>query len=428
MTTDLRDLLELASDDVPEADLAEGAWRAARAEQRAVRRRVLLGAGAAAAAAAVTTVVLREAGEAGPPAGSPSASPAPSPTRLRTADVGGVTVHLAPPPGDESALPAYADAAVVGLGARIGFTDAMQLPGLGPETGRPANSASVRAVLLARLPERGLLMPVLHVPRADGDRYLACPEVRLHPADPTETGQGMVLHPRAIRDDRLAVVFPQPSAVVVLDARTGVGRRIPVGDPGIRSAGWAKDGRTVVVHGAQADWLVDTETLAVTRAGDAVGAGWVDLVTTGEGSALRTFSAAGTLTGVRPLRGPVVEVDGPTVSNTEAWGAAHAYLGQTYAGAIGRSQGLLAVQGDLRPIPRLLAATRGPDVPKGCYRPLAFGPRDVVVLESRSFPGGADRPTLRLLAWDVIEGGLSFVGEVGPVLPSVGGFTGAYAL
>ena len=143
---------------------------------------------------------------------------------------------------------------------------------------------------------------------------------------------------------------------------------------------------------------------------------------------LRSFSAAGAYTGGRELRGPVIEVDGPTVSNTEAWASAHAYLGQTYAGAVGRSQGLLAVQGDLRPTPRILAATRSPAVPKGCYRPLAFGPQDVVILESRSFAGLSERPTLRLLAWDVIGGRLSHVGEVGPVSANAGGFTGAYAL
>lgn len=426
MTTDLRDLLELASDDVPEVDLAEGAWRTARAEQRAVRRRVLLGAGAAAAAAAVTTVAVRGAGDEGRPAGSPS--PTPSPTRLRTADVGGVLVHLAPPPGEETAQPPYRDAAAVGLASRIGFTDAMRLPKLGPDTGSPPNTASVRAVFLSWAPDGRRLMPVLYLPRARGEQYLACPGVLLDQADFTMTGQGMVLDPRAIRDDRLAIVFPQPGGVLVLDARTGTGERIAVPDPGLHRVGWAKDNRTVVAHGGEQSWLVDTGSRRVTRAADVVHAGWVDLETTGSSSELRTFSAAGALTGTRALRGPAIEVDGATVSNTEAWAAAHAYLGQTYAGAIGRSQGLLAVQGDLRPTPRLLAATRGPDVPKGAYRSLAFGPRDVVVLESRSFPGGADRPTLRLLAWDVIGEGLAYVGEVGPVQGSAGGFTGAYAL
>lgn len=425
MTTDLRDLLELASDDVPERDLAPDAWAAAAAERRTVRRRALIGAGAAAAAAAVTTVVVRGGGDAGREAGRPT----PSPTRLRTADVGGVTVDLAPEPGEETALVPYRDAATLGLGSTIGFDDALRLPKLGPEAGRTGNTASVRAVLLAWSPGAEGLLPVLHLPRAEGGlEYLACSGVQLVRADPTQTGQGIVLHPRAVRDDRLAVVLPQPGEVVVLDARDGTSLRIPVPDSTIHLAGWAKDNRTVVARGTDRTWLVDTVERTTTPALVPAGAGWVDLVTVDGVTELRTFSAAGVSTGTRSLRGPVIEVDGETVGNTEAWASAHASLGQTYVGAVGRTQGLVAVQADLRPTPRVLAATRSPAVPKGCYRPLAWGPQDVVVLESRSFAGLTSRPTLRLLAWDVIGGGLSYVGEVGPVAATAGGFTGSYAL
>ncbi len=424
MTTDLRDLLELASDDVPEVDLAPGAWESAAAGRRTVRRRVLLGAGAAAATAAVATVVVRDR-----PGPSEAARPTPSPSRLRTADVGGVTVDLAPEPGEESALPPYREAANLGLSSLIGFDDALRLPKLGPETGNPENAASVRAVLMAWNPGAEGLIAVLHLPRAEpGLRYLPCIGVPLVRADPTQTGQGMVLHPRTVRGDRLAVVLPQPGEVVVIDARTGTADRIPVPDETLHLTGWAKDDRTVVAEGTERSWLVDTVERTVVQARTPVGAGWVDLVTLDGVTDLRSFSAAGAFTGGRELRGPVLEVDGPTVSNTEAWASAHAYLGQTYSGAIGRSQGLLAVQGDLRPTPRILAATRSPAVPKGCYRALAFGPQDVVVLESRSFAGLSEQPTLRLLAWDVIGGRLSHVGEVGPVSANTGGFTGAYAL
>ncbi|WP_377643244.1 hypothetical protein [Oryzobacter terrae] len=424
MTTDLRDLLELASDDVPEVDLAPGAWEAAATGRRTVRRRVLLGAGAAAATAAVATVVVRDR-----PKASEAARPTPSATRLRTADVGGVSVHLAPEPGDESALPPYREAANLGLTSLLGFDDALRLPKLGPETGTPDNAASVRAVLMAWNPGAEGLMAVLHLPRAAADRrYLTCIGVPLVRADPTRTGQGMVLHPRTVRDDRLAVVLPQPGEVVVLDARTGTADRIPVPDETLHLTGWAKDGRTVVAQGTERAWLVDTVDRSVTPARAPVGAGWVHLVTVDGVTELTSFTAGGVRTGRLELRGPVVEVDGPTVSNTEAWASAHAYLGQTYVGAVGRSQGLLAVQGDLRPTPRILAATRSPAVPKGCYRPLAFGPQDVLVLESRSFAGLSERPTLRLLAWDVIGGSLAHVGEVGPVSTNAGGFTGAYAL
>ena len=57
MTTDLRDLLELASDDLPEADLAMEAWTEARRQRRAVVRRTVLAAGAVALTGAVVAAV-----------------------------------------------------------------------------------------------------------------------------------------------------------------------------------------------------------------------------------------------------------------------------------------------------------------------------------------------------------------------------------
>ena len=427
MSTDLRDLLELASDDLPEVDLAQEAWDTARAERRVVRRRVLLGAGAVAAAAALATVVVRE--RSGAPT-DPAEDLSGVPDRLPTALVGGVTVHLAPEPGGETVLPRYADADALALPDRLGFEDASTLAAFGPGAAVTSNDTSVRAVLLAWTPRADALVPVLYTPlRSDGRLYLRCADVPLLRADPTQTGQGVVLDPRAIRVDRRAVVFPQPGELVVLDARDGTARRITVDDPTLHRAAWARDARTVVATGDRQSWLVDTVDGVVTPAGGPVEPGWVDLVTTDDGvTSLRTFAGSGRLTGSRPLRGPVLEVSGATVSNTEGWGCAHASLGPTFVGATSRSQGLVAVQGDLRPTPRVLAAVRTPAVPTGAYRPVMWGPRDVVVLESRSFAGLSESPTLRLLAWDVIGGVLSRVGEVGPVRPTGDGFTGSYAL
>lgn len=425
MSTDLRDLLELASDDLPEVDLAQEAWDAARAERRAVRRRVLLGAGAVAAAGALVTVVVRDRSTTDPADDLPVL-----PDRLPTALVGGVTVQLAPEPGGETVLPRYGDADALALPERLGFEDAADLAGFGPGAALTSNDSSVRAVLLAWTPGADGMLPVLYTPlRSDGTEYLRCVEVPLVRADPTGSGQGLVLDPRAIRVDRRAVVFPQPGEVVVLDARDGTADRIAVDDPTLHRASWARDARTVVATGTQQSWLVDTVDGVVTPAAGPVEAGWVDLVTNDDGvTALRTFAGSGRLTGSRPLRGPVLEVSGATVSNTEGWGSAHASLGPTFVGATARSQGLIAVQGDLRPTPRVLAAARTPGVPKGAYRPLMWGPRDVVVLESRSYQGLSASPTLRLLAWDAIGGSLFRVGEVGPVRPTGDGFTGAYAL
>ena len=392
-----------------------------------MRRRALLGAGAAAAAGALVTVVVRDRAPDGPGPADDTAVP---PDRLPTAVVGGVTVHLAPEPGGETVLPRYVDADALALPERIGFEDAGALAGFGPGAVLTSNDASVRAVLLAWTPGADGMLPVLHTPlRSDGTEYLRCVEVPLVRADPTGSGQGLVLDPRAIRVDRRAVVFPQPGEVVVLDARDGTADRIPVDDPTLHRAAWARDARTVVATGADRSWLVDTVDGVVTPAGGPVEAGWVGVVTTDDGvTSLRTFAGSGRLTGSRPLRGPVLEVSGATVSNTEGWGVAHASLGPTFVGAVSRSQGLIAVQSDLRPTPRVLATARVPGVPRGAYRPLVWGPRDVVVLESRSYQGLSESPTLRLLAWDVIGGSLSRVGEVGPVRAAGNGFTGAHAL
>ncbi len=423
MTTDLRELLELASDDVPEVDLAQRAWDTAATRRRTARRRLVLAAGAAAVVTAGVVVVRTRTSEPATPVTTSSA------VRLPSAVVGGVTVDLAPSPGEEVDLTRYVEADTLALGPVIGFDDAFRLPKLGPTTGRTTNDASVRAVLLAWSAHAAGLLPVLHTPKGpSGLEYLACPSVPLVRADPTETGQGLVLDPRSIRVDRRAVVLPQPGEVVVLDARDGTARRISVPDETLHRAGWARDARTIVARGLQRSWLVDTRLGVVRAAEGPVESGWVELATEGTTTSARMFSGSGELTGRTPLLGPVIKVDGPSVSNTDGWAGAHAYLGQTYVGAISRSQGLVAVQGDVRPTPRVLAARREPGVPKGAYRPLLWGPQDVLLLESRSFPGVSERPTLRLLAWDVVAGALWRIGEVGPVNPTEGGFTGAYAL
>ncbi|HET6967070.1 MAG TPA: hypothetical protein VFI44_02280, partial [Ornithinibacter sp.] len=166
MSTDLRDLLELASDDLPEVDLAEEAWDTARAERRAVRRRVVLGAGAVAVAGALVTVVVRDRDGA---ATDPADDLPVVPDRLPTALVGGVTVHLGPEPGGETVLPRYVEADALALPERLGFEDAAAVTGFGPGAALTSNEASVRAVLLAWTPSADGVVPVLYTPlRADG--------------------------------------------------------------------------------------------------------------------------------------------------------------------------------------------------------------------------------------------------------------------
>ena len=429
MTTDLRELLELASEDVPDPDLAEDAWGAAQRGRRLVRRRVLLGAGAVAAAGVATAVVLRERGGAPSQASATPSTPT-TPSRLANAVVGGATVDLAPDPGSEALLAPYPAAESMGMPPRLGFAESRLVPALNPIAARRVNFASVRAVLLAAIGEPGgSVTPVIHTPRGP-DPYLALNRVVLRPTSGPDGDSGDLLDPRTISDDRRRLVFPQPGAVVVADAREGTSATFEVPDEFLTHAGWAKDGSTVVAWGGERSWTVDVVSGKVVEVEPGPARpGWVDLHTGRDGTtSLRSFSGAGRFTGSRPLRGAPISVFGSTVSNTEAFAAASTFLGQTYIGATTRHQGLVAAQGDLRPVPRVLAASTDPAVPRGAFRPLVWGPKDVILLESRSFPTGAGAPVIRVLAWDVIGGTLTRVSEVGPVRRADGGFTGSYVL
>jgi hypothetical protein len=105
-----------------------------------------------------------------------------------------------------------------------------------------------------------------------------------------------------------------------------------------------------------------------------------------------------------------------------------AFLPGAYQRAVDRSQGLVALHSDLPPRPKVLAATEGPLVPKGGYRALGWGPRDIVLFESRSERAGFQGMVRRVLAWDVNEGRLFQVADVDRASSAVGEFSGTYTL
>ena len=104
------------------------------------------------------------------------------------------------------------------------------------------------------------------------------------------------------------------------------------------------------------------------------------------------------------------------------------FLPGAYQQAVERSQGLVAVHSDLPPIPRVLAASTGPLVPKASYRALGWGPQDVVLFESRSERAGFQGMVRRVLAWDVNEGLLYQVADVDRAAAAPGEFSGTYTL
>ncbi len=416
MTADLRELLELASDDVPDVDLAAPAWDEARRRNRAVVRRSALVVGGLAAAGAVGFVVRDR---------TPSPAPRPSVTatvaadgRMPTARVDGVTVYLAPDPPDEALLPRYPDAARLQLPRHLGPADLAIRAELGPGGGV---EEPLRAVFLV-VAEGGGYHLVLFAP--DAPFQVEVPALRVNQLPGVQSALG----PRSISDDRHRVVVAQPGRVVVLDARDGSMVTIEVPDPTLSLAGWARDRTIIVARGRDDGWLINARTRAVTRAENAVAPDWADLAQDGGGGQLRSFSGGGELTGVEPLLGAPVVPNTASVSNTEGWVAGGAFLPGAYQQAVERSQGLVAVHSDLPPIPRVLAASTGPLVPKASYRALGWGPRDVVLFESRSERAGFQGMVRRVLAWDVNEGLLYQVADVDRASALPGEFSGSYTL
>ena len=416
MTADLRELLELASDDVPDLDLAAPAWDEARRRNRAVVRRSVLVVGGLAAAGAVGFVVRDR---------TPSPAPRPSVTatvaangRMPTARVDGVTVYLAPDPPDEALLPRYPDAERLQIPRHLGPADMAIRAELGPGGGV---AEPLRAVFLV-VAEGGGYHPVLFAP--DAPFQVEVPAMRVNQWEGVQSALG----PRSISDDRHRVVIPQPGRVVVLDARDGSMVSVEVPDPTLSLAGWARDRTIIVARGRDDGWLINARTRAVTRAENAVAPDWADLAQDGGGGQLRSFSGGGELTGVEPLLGAPVVPNTASVSNTEGWVVGGAFLPGAYQATVERSQGLVAVHSDLPPTPRVLAASTGPLVPKGSYRALGWGPRDVVLFESRSERAGFQGMVRRVLAWDVNEGLLYQVADVDRAAAAPGEFSGTYTL
>lgn len=350
-----------------------------------------------------------------------SSSAAVADGRLPLLQVQGVRVYLAPDPRSEANLPVYPLREELALPETLdaGPVEARAVLG---EQGLTGVANAVRGVfMVATSGDRS--SPVLYAPNASTP-YVLVPSVQM----PLSSLRSGPLGPRSIADDRHRVVFHRPAAVVILDARDGSVIEVPVPDPTIAAAGWARDGRTVVARGRDAGWLIDPENYGVRRAENAVSPDWSDLVDSGGATVLRTFSGEGELTGTKDLRGPPLVPHGTSVSNTEGWVSTGAWLPETYQRAVQRSQGLMAAQGDLPPIPRVLAATEGPLVPAQCYRALGWGPSAVVFLESRSERAGFQGTVRRVLAWDVTRARLWRVADIGPASLMLGDFTGSFAI
>ena len=422
-----REALELASEQVIETELAESAWARAVLARRTVRRRSVLAVAGLGAAGVVVAVVRRDGAHSAPRV---APSPTTSPTVGRDGSlpflgVGGIRVSLAPEAVFEPDLPRYPDADSLALPARLTTGEDRPRTVLDPN-GIAGVEGSVRAVFLVHA-DGGGYEPLVFIP-AEVPAHLTVPGVRLGGSGAASGDRVPVLGPRTIAEDRHRLVFVQPAALIILDTRDASTRWIEVPDPSLLSAGWARDGETVIARGATDSWVIGSTTEKVRRAEGPVGAEWVDLVDLGSRSLLRSFSGAGALTDTREMRGPGLSPTSPPVANTEGWVAVGASLPPDISRAMSRDHGIVVVQSDLRPTPRILAAAQGPSRGARPYRAVAWGPRDVALMESLSIDQ-ADGSTLRrLLAWDVIGGALWLASELEPESPDVGGFTGSWAI
>ncbi len=417
-----RELLELVADELDEPPLAEEAWRRAVGARRTARRRAVLVGGVVVAAGAAATALLGR-DEPARRTLRPSATPTPGAGRLTGVQVAGAAVYFAPPPDEEEGLPPYPDAAETALPGKLGpGTDFVLLSSAG-------STASVRAVFLIRVGD-DRYQPALFMPR-QAPAPLLVPMAALHAVSDPAGNRTLPVGPRTIDSERHRLVFPQPGAVVVLEVRSARTFRFPVPDEHLTTAGWASDGRTIVATGSSGSWLVDSRTGEATATVIPVNAGWADVGATEAGPVVRGYSGRGQIVDVRSVDGPRVDVSGEAISTTEGWACRLTFFGSVEA-MQNRVQGLFAVQRGLRPQPRILAATRAAGVQLGAYRPLAWGPRETVLFESRS-NAATGRPVLRLLAWDVLEARLYRVASLDtPAYPVPGAsddpFTGAWAL
>jgi hypothetical protein len=323
-------------------------------------------------------------------------------------------------PGDPSARALLGE----GVSAPIRAVFLVQTSGGGHNpvllvSGTPSTNVLVPAVVLGTEPTCPMLPGDVRL--RDG-RPFSGTEICL-----TET-RSMALDPRTIAPDRHRVVFVAGGRLVVLDARSGSVVDMELPDPTLTTAGWARDGTTVIAHGRYDSWVVNPVSGSVRRTTDPVHAEWAELSAGTAAVLLRTYSESGESTGGRALPGPLVIPDGASVSDQEGWVAASAYLPGDYQRVAQATQGLVALQHDIQPRACILAASRSALVPSRCYRALAWASDGVVLFESRSERASFGVTVRRVLAWDVPGARLWRIADLERATEGAGEFTGSYAV
>jgi len=228
---DVRPLLLQTTDLLSEPDLADAAWAAGLVVNRRRRRLTALSVIAVIALAVVASILIGTGTR-----GRADITPPPTPPGYieSSGKISGIDFWVAPPPGSERFL----DRLETPLGDRLDL----------PHKVRPLAKHTlhnIAAVLLVKHGDR--YAPLLL--GADGSWVQA--DVGLAPVD-----NGPPLSPGAISPDGHVAAFPQPGALVTVDATTAQIARFPLPGGDYLSVSWVADGRWALVGGRDATYQV----------------------------------------------------------------------------------------------------------------------------------------------------------------------------
>jgi len=231
---DVHPMLVQAVDGMPEPDLADLAWTAAYGIRRRRKRSAISALVAIVVIGAVAALV---AGLTGGKAGiSPPTTPPSGPPGVVQAagQIGGMDFWIAPPSGSER----YLDHVDTPMG------DALKLPDSAAKlSDKPIKQ--VAAVVLAN--RSGSYEPFL----LGSDGHWSRADLRL-----SAIGVGTPLSSGAVAPNGQLVAFPQPGAVLVLNASNAGVQRFNVPTQDLRSVSWLPDSNRLLVSGPDAAYRI----------------------------------------------------------------------------------------------------------------------------------------------------------------------------
>lgn len=229
-------LLNQASDQLPEPDLADAAWEGGLAYRRRQRRSVIAGLIAGLLVVLVGVLVMTLGG--GRNAFTlPDTTPRPPGSVPPAGEISGINYWIAPPAGSERFL----DRVSTPLG------DLLRIPD-DAEDLKDNPMDRVAAVVLSS--QEGNYVPLF----LSSDSRWAQAAVELRPI---VTGQP--LSPGAIAPNGKIVAFPQPGGVFVVDVSTSDVRSIRLPSQDLRSVSWLENSTRLIISGPGTAYRIDVD-------------------------------------------------------------------------------------------------------------------------------------------------------------------------